>query len=605
MSQPTSSTVYAQSNAVTSTAPFVELFMQRDPAPSDVNYPIQKRWWNTITNIEWILVGFSSSSGITTANWEAVSTGGGSGANQLTANSGTAVASGGNINVVGSGGLITTSASGSTLTITSSGTISPANGGTGVSNPTARTIPIAEGASNFHFVGPLTAGQLLIGTNSSDPVAANLTAGSGISISNGNGSITINATGGGGGGSVNEVDAQSGQAFPVAGVINIFGDGDVITTSAVGQTVTAAITGIVPTLHGGTGVSAPAQFTIPVAHSSSPMSFVGPLTNGELLIGRTGNTPVAAGLTAGSGIVITPASGSITIAADSPVATLFTADSGSATPSGNDLIISGGTTGLTTSGASNEIQLTGALNSAHGGTGASSAPTAHTIPAANGSSPFQFLGPLTNGQLLIGNTGNFPSSANITAGSGITVTNGPGTITISSSGGGPTASAFTYALTSPSAGVTGSASQAPIADLFGAVWSKISDLHNDVTVATNTALVFHAPVNGYYYFSVKCLMGGLTSLMTQWNLFLTVNAGGGSPVQYEIGNSESPGVIFDVGHQAAIVGSLGVYLLSGDTVSFVVQILNGSSDSAFFSDTLSGGGTTNVSYVSGYLVVQA
>lgn len=45
---------------------------------------------------------------------------------------------------------------------------------------------------------------------------------------------------------------------------------------------------------------------------------------------------------------------------------------------------------------------------------------------------------LTNGQLAIGNTGNDPSAATITQGSGITVTNGAGTITIAAAGGGLT-----------------------------------------------------------------------------------------------------------------------------------------------------------------------
>lgn len=42
-----------------------------------------------------------------------------------------------------------------------------------------------------------------------------------------------------------------------------------------------------------------------------------PLTNGEVIIGSTGETPVAATLTAGSGIEITNAAGSITIASTS------------------------------------------------------------------------------------------------------------------------------------------------------------------------------------------------------------------------------------------------------------------------------------------------
>jgi len=45
---------------------------------------------------------------------------------------------------------------------------------------------------------------------------------------------------------------------------------------------------------------------------------------------------------------------------------------------------------------------------------------------------------LTNGQLLIGSTGADPSAATLSAGTGITITNGAGSITINSAGGGLT-----------------------------------------------------------------------------------------------------------------------------------------------------------------------
>jgi len=45
---------------------------------------------------------------------------------------------------------------------------------------------------------------------------------------------------------------------------------------------------------------------------------------------------------------------------------------------------------------------------------------------------------LTNGQLAIGSTGADPSAATLTAGTGISIANGAGTITISGSGGGLT-----------------------------------------------------------------------------------------------------------------------------------------------------------------------
>lgn len=73
--------------------------------------------------------------------------------------------------------------------------VPPSLGGTGVANPTAHTLPIAEGSSDYNFLGPLTNGQLLIGSTGADPVPSALTAGTNISITNGAGSITIAATG--------------------------------------------------------------------------------------------------------------------------------------------------------------------------------------------------------------------------------------------------------------------------------------------------------------------------------------------------------------------------------------------------------------------------
>lgn len=80
--------------------------------------------------------------------------------------------------------------------------------------------------------------------------------------------------------------------------------------------------------------------------------------------------------------------------------------------------VSGGTTGLTTSGGpvttSGTITLAGTLAVANGGTGQTT---------------------YTNGQLLIGNTtGNTLTKSTLTAGTGISITNGGGSITISATG---------------------------------------------------------------------------------------------------------------------------------------------------------------------------
>lgn len=86
-------------------------------------------------------------------------------------------------------------------------------------------------------------------------------------------------------------------------------------------------------------------------------------TDGQLLIGNTtGNTLAKSTLTAGSGVTITNGSGTITIAATGSGGTVTSVD------------VSGGTTGLTTSGGpitgSGTITIAGTLGLANGGTNA-------------------------------------------------------------------------------------------------------------------------------------------------------------------------------------------------------------------------------------------
>ena len=68
--------------------------------------------------------------------------------------------------------------------------------------------------------------------------------------------------------------------------------------------------------------------------------------------------------------------------------------------------------------------------------------TQHSVLIGGASNAITSLA-LTNGQLAIGNTGSDPSAATITAGAGVTVTNGSGSITIAATGGGLTWSVVT------------------------------------------------------------------------------------------------------------------------------------------------------------------
>ncbi len=72
------------------------------------------------------------------------------------------------------------------------------NGGTGVNSFTGNSVILADPAgATLLDSGALTNGQILIGSTGAPPVAATLTAGSGISISNAAGAVTITNTGGG------------------------------------------------------------------------------------------------------------------------------------------------------------------------------------------------------------------------------------------------------------------------------------------------------------------------------------------------------------------------------------------------------------------------
>jgi hypothetical protein len=242
--------------------------------------------------------------------------------------------------------------------------VSVANGGTGTS-----TAP-----SN---------GQLLIG-NGTGYTLSTLTAGTGISVTNGAGSITVANT----------------------GVVSIAGTTDQITASA----STGAVTLSIPSTFIAPGsIRATTTLTVDTltangalyATTGGEIVSTAALTDGQILIGDTGSTPVATTITAGAGVTVTNGAGSITIAADtSTLVTTFSAGTTGFTP------------GSPTSGA---ITLAGTLNTTNGGTGLS------TIGTAN-----QFLAVNTGATALEYKT--------VSAGTGISVTPGAGVLTIANTG---------------------------------------------------------------------------------------------------------------------------------------------------------------------------
>ena len=116
--------LYPTCNALVSSNPFVDQFETRDPTTSDINYPIQKKWLNTVTDAFWELESFSTFNGITTANWVELNSSGPV-IEKLQGNTGAAVPPLGQIiNVLGDNTFIKTVGNVATHTLT----IEPAGG---------------------------------------------------------------------------------------------------------------------------------------------------------------------------------------------------------------------------------------------------------------------------------------------------------------------------------------------------------------------------------------------------------------------------------------------------------------------------------------------
>lgn len=115
---------YPIANATASSNPFVDIFLPRDPNPTDVNYPTQKKWLNTVDETLWMLENFTSAGGIVSAHW--IKIGSASLVESLTGNTGGPVfPTNNNINVVGDGTTIevTGNPPTSTLTISTAGSV--------------------------------------------------------------------------------------------------------------------------------------------------------------------------------------------------------------------------------------------------------------------------------------------------------------------------------------------------------------------------------------------------------------------------------------------------------------------------------------------------
>lgn len=223
-----------------------------------------------------------------------------------------------------------------------------------------------------------------------------------LSTSNGVISATWTLLGAGEGDLNTLTTADSTVVTPTSGNINLSGSGS-ITTVGSGSTATVELTGL--TAH-----------DVLVGAGTSTITKVSPSTSGYVLTSNgTSSDPSFQNV----GVNALTVDG----------------DSGSASPSSGTITISGGTTGLTTSGTSATLDLTGTLIVGNGGTGATTL-TSHGVLVGAGTSAISGLTVGTNGQVLLGSTGANPAFGTLTSSTGIAFTTGAGSLAVNITGGG-------------------------------------------------------------------------------------------------------------------------------------------------------------------------
>jgi len=75
MIYPTANSNYSLGTGSNSNSNLINVFEPRDPTSYDTSYQVQKRWINTLTLREFILLSFVTQAGVTLAQWEKISSG--------------------------------------------------------------------------------------------------------------------------------------------------------------------------------------------------------------------------------------------------------------------------------------------------------------------------------------------------------------------------------------------------------------------------------------------------------------------------------------------------------------------------------------------------
>jgi len=241
------------------------------------------------------------------------------------------------------------------------------------------------------------------------------------------------------------------------------------------------------------------------------------------------------------------------------------------------------TLGGALSGVSLTSQITGTLPVANGGTGQTS---------------------YTNGQLLIGKTtGNTLSKATLTSGSGVSIVNGAGSITISATGSGGTVTSVSVVSANGFAGTVATATATPAITLSTSISGVLKG--NGTAISAASAGTDYVAPSAY-------TASGLTMATSRLLGRTTGSAGAAEEISIAGGLTLSGGVLTGLSGTVTSVGSTGTVngiTLTGTVTTSGSLTLGGTLSGVSLTSQVTGtlpvanGGTGQTSYTSGQLLI--
>lgn len=358
----------------------------RNPATTDVNYPIGKQWINRITNAVYQLTSITSAAGILSANWASLGTVGGD-LDTLSGDTGTATPAAGDILLAGTAGEIVTSAAGNTITFALDDPLVISGALTVIGLFTADASAVIDTAGTaLNLATDVDTAAVNIGTAAAARTITigNVTGATGVVVNTGTGSFTATTTG--------------------TGDIVLNSD-DTMLLDADGVLELNSSAGVI-----GIGNDADAQNINVGTGAAARVITVGNVTGATQVVLNSGTAGIAGTATNGA-ITFNSGTGAVSVSTDATATTVnLSTGAGVKTTTLGSTNTTSATTVQSGSGALNVTSANGALtvNSGTGALGISTDAAATTLSIGTGAAAKT---------LTIGST-NTTSATNLTAGSG-------------------------------------------------------------------------------------------------------------------------------------------------------------------------------------------